>query len=127
MVFVVFFGVFTLTFYANVIFVDLEDEVREDKKDSAVKRRNGIEYILQIIFRLVQMSKSLPTHTCNLSLQNGPTSNVMFDEVTNTQALGDLTLSNKAGKTQVTGFKLDSGAGANLLRVGTYYKLFNKH
>ena len=55
----------------------------------------------------------------------GPTSNIMF-EVTNTQALGDLTLSNKAGKTQVTKFKLDSGAGANLLPVGTYYKLFNK-
>ena len=50
----------------------------------------------------------------------------MFDEVTNTQALGDLTLSNRAGKVQVTRFKLDSGAGANLLPVGTYYKLFNK-
>ena len=50
----------------------------------------------------------------------------MFDEVTNTQALGDLTLSNKAGKTQLTRFKLDSGAGANLLPIGTYYKLFNK-
>ena len=56
----------------------------------------------------------------------GPTSNIMFDEVTNTQALQDLTLSNKAGKTQVTKLKLDSGAGANLLPVGTYYKLFNK-
>ena len=43
----------------------------------------------------------------------------MFDEVTNTQALGDLTLSNRAGKVQVTRFKLDSGAGANLLPVGT--------
>ena len=50
----------------------------------------------------------------------------MFDEVTNTQALGDLTLSNRAGKVQVTRFKLDSGAGANLLPVGTYFKLFNK-
>ena len=50
----------------------------------------------------------------------------MFDEVTNTQALGDLTLSNRAGKVQVTRFKLDGGAGANLLPVGTYYKLFNK-
>ena len=56
----------------------------------------------------------------------GSKSNIMFDEVTNTQALGDLTLSNKAGKTQVTRFKLDSGAGANLLPVGTYYKLFSK-
>ena len=43
MVFVVFFGVFTLTFYANVIFVDLEDEVREDEEGSVVKRRNGTE------------------------------------------------------------------------------------
>ena len=50
----------------------------------------------------------------------------MFDEVTNTQALGDLTLSNRAGKVQVTRFRLDSGAGANLLPIGTYYKLFNK-
>ena len=56
----------------------------------------------------------------------GPKGNIMFDEVTNTQALGDLTLSNRAGKVQVTRFKLDSGAGANLLPVGTYYKLFNK-
>ena len=46
---------------------------------------------------------------------DGPKSSIMFDEVTNTQALGDLTLSNKAGKTQVTRFKIDSGAGANLL------------
>ena len=57
---------------------------------------------------------------------NSTQSNIMFDEVTNTQALGDLTLSNKAGKTQLTRFKLDSGAGANLLPIGTYYKLFNK-
>ena len=57
---------------------------------------------------------------------NGPKGNIMFDEVTNTQALGDLTLSNRAGKVQVTRFKLDSGAGANLLPVGTYYKFFNK-
>ena len=56
----------------------------------------------------------------------GPKSNIMFDEVTNTQALGDLTLSNRAGQVQVTRFKLDSGAGANLLPIGTYYKLFNK-
>ena len=57
---------------------------------------------------------------------DGPKGNIMFDEVTNTQALGDLTLSNRAGKVQVTRFKLDSGAGANLLPVGTYYKLFNR-
>ena len=57
---------------------------------------------------------------------DGPKGNIMFDEVTNTQALGDLTLSNRAGKVEVTRFKLDSGAGANLLPVGTYYKLFNK-
>ena len=57
---------------------------------------------------------------------DGPKGNIMFDEVTNTKALGDLTLSNRAGKVQVTRFKLDSGAGANLLPVGTYYKLFNK-
>ena len=37
---------------------------------------------------------------------DGPKGNIMFDEVTNTQALGDLTLSNRAGKVQVTRFKL---------------------
>ena len=57
---------------------------------------------------------------------DGPKGNIMFDEVTNTQALGDLTLSNRAGKVQVTRFKLDSGTGANLLPVGTYYKLFSR-
>ena len=46
MVFVVFFVVFTLTFYANVIFVDLEDEVEQEEQDSAVKRRNGMENVL---------------------------------------------------------------------------------
>ena len=50
----------------------------------------------------------------------------MFDEVTNTQALGDLILSNRAGKSQVTRFKLDSGAGANLLPIGIYHKLLSK-
>ena len=42
---------------------------------------------------------------------DGPKGNIMFDEVTNTQALGDLTRSYRAGKVQVTRFKLDSGAG----------------
>ena len=69
----------------------------------------------------IEFSKGTINKSTN-SIQN----NIMFDEVTNTQALGDLTLSNKVGKTQVTRFKLDSGAGANLLPIGTYYKLFSK-
>ena len=69
----------------------------------------------------IEFSKGTINNSTN-STQN----NIMFDEVTNTQALGDLTLSNRAGKSQVTRFKLDSGAGANLLPIGVYYKLFSK-
>ena len=39
LVFVVFIGVFTLTFYANVIFVDFSDTGRE--VENTIKRRNG--------------------------------------------------------------------------------------
>ena len=56
-VFVVFFGVFTLTFYANVIFVDLENETGEDEKNGEVKRRNGMKrffYFLFIIFEAIK-------------------------------------------------------------------------
>ena len=50
----------------------------------------------------------------------------IFDEVTPTQALGDLKLSNKAGKRATTRFKLDSGAEANFLPILVYYSLFSK-
>ena len=48
-----------------------------------------------------------------------------FDEV-NSQALGDLSLSNKAGRSINQRFKLDSGACANLIPIGVYSKLFDK-
>ena len=48
----------------------------------------------------------------------------MFDEIENTRALGDLKLSNKAGIQCIVRFKLDSGAGANLLPICVYRKLF---
>ena len=48
----------------------------------------------------------------------------MFDEIEQTKALGDLLLSNKAGLRYTVRFKLDSGAGANLLPIGMYKKLF---
>ena len=50
----------------------------------------------------------------------------MFDEITNTQVLGDVELSNRAGKRISQRFKLDSGACANLLPLGIYSKLFAK-
>ena len=52
--------------------------------------------------------------------------NIIFDEVTQTQALEELTLSNRAGKSQTTRFELDSGPGANLLHISSYYNLFSK-
>ena len=51
--------------------------------------------------------------------------NIMFDEIENTRALGDLKLSNRAGVQCVVRFKLDSGAGANLLPICMYRKLFS--
>ena len=50
----------------------------------------------------------------------------MFNEVTQTQAFGNNTLSNRTGKTQTTRFKVDSEVGANLLPLRVYYSLFNK-
>ena len=57
---------------------------------------------------------------------NGPKTNIMFDEITNSQALGDLKLKNRVGKNNIERFKLDSGAGANLLPIGMFSKLFSK-
>ena len=51
-------------------------------------------------------------------------SNIMFDEIEHTRALGDLLLSNRSGKKCTVRFKLDSGAGANLLPLNVYKKLF---
>ena len=51
-------------------------------------------------------------------------SNIMFDEIEHTKALGDLLLSNKSGAKCTVRFKLDSGAGANLLPLHMYKKLF---
>ena len=56
--------------------------------------------------------------------KHGQSSNIMFDEIEQTKALGDLLLSNKAGLRYTVRFKLDSGAGANLLPIGMYKKLF---
>ena len=53
-----------------------------------------------------------------------PSSNIMFDEIEHTRALGDLLLSNKSGAKCTVQFKLDSGAGANLLPLNIYTKLF---
>ena len=55
-----------------------------------------------------------------------PQTNIKFDEIENSQALGDLTLSNKVGKVITQRFKLDSGACANLIPAGVYSKLFEK-
>ena len=45
---------------------------------------------------------------------NNAQTNIKFDEINNSQALGDLSLSNRAGKSITQRFKLDSGACANL-------------
>ena len=52
--------------------------------------------------------------------------NIKFDEISNSQALGDLNLSNRAGKVITQRFKLDSGACANLIPISVYFRLFNK-
>ena len=52
--------------------------------------------------------------------------NILFDEISNTQVLGDVKLANRAGKQLTQRFKLDSGACANLLPIGIYSKLFSK-
>ena len=56
--------------------------------------------------------------------KDSKSTNIMFDEITNTQALGDVNLSNKAGGKICQRFKLDSGACANLLPKDIYDKLF---
>ena len=57
--------------------------------------------------------------------KNPKSQNIVFDEITNTQALEDVQLSNKAGINFSQRFKLDSGACANLLPKGIYDKLFS--
>ena len=52
--------------------------------------------------------------------------NIKFDEINNSQALRDLSLSNKAGKVITQRFKLDSRACANLIPISVYSRLFNK-
>ena len=46
----------------------------------------------------------------------------MFDEISNTQVLGDVNIANRAGRQ----LKLDSAACANLLPIGIYFHLFSK-
>ena len=57
---------------------------------------------------------------------NQGTTNIKFDEINNSQALGDLTLQNKSGHQVKQRFKLDSGACANLLPIGIYSMMFTK-
>ena len=52
--------------------------------------------------------------------------NILFDEITNTQVLGDVRLANRTCRQLTQRFKLDSGACANLLPIGIYTKLFSK-
>ena len=68
--------------------------------------------------------------TIHFVFNKGPktpkSSNIMFDEILNTQVLGDVKLANRAGRQLTQRFKLDSGACANLLPIGIYSKLFSK-
>ena len=52
--------------------------------------------------------------------------NIKFDKISNSQSLGDLSLTNRAGKVITQRFKLDSGACANLIPISVYSRLFNK-
>ena len=50
----------------------------------------------------------------------------MFDEISNTQVLGDVSLANRAGRQLKQRFKLDSGVCANQLPIGINSQLFSK-
>ena len=56
----------------------------------------------------------------NKEPKTSKSNNILFDEITNTQVLGDVKLANRAGKQLTQRFKLDSGACANLLPIGIY-------
>ena len=62
----------------------------------------------------------------NMGPKASKSDNILFDEISNTQVLGDVKLANRAGKQLTQRFKLDSGACANLLPIGIYNKLFSK-
>ena len=62
----------------------------------------------------------------NKGPKTSKSNNILFDEISNTQVLGDVKLANRAGKQLTQSFKLDSGACANLLPIGIYTKLFSK-
>ena len=87
------------------------------------------EHITHVVIVTVQDLKVIMN--CMRTLQivynttTAPTS-IKFDEISNSQALGDLSLSNKAGKVITQRFKLDSGACANLIPISVYSRLFNK-
>ena len=50
--------------------------------------------------------------------------NILFDEISNTQVLGDVKLANRAGRQLTQRFKLDSGACANLLPIESILNYF---
>ena len=50
----------------------------------------------------------------------------MFDEISNTQVLGDVNIANKAGRQLKQRFKLDSAACSNLCLLGSIPNYFSK-
>ena len=75
---------------------------------------------LKVIYELHEDTVQIVYNTTNAQ------TNIKFDEISNSQALGDLSLSNRAGKNITQRFKLDSGACANLIPISVYSRLFSK-
>ena len=71
-----------------------------------------------------------PCGSIHFVFNKGPktskSNNIMFDEISNTQVLGDVNLANRADRQLKQRFKLDSGACANPLPIGINSQLFSK-
>ena len=98
-----------------------------DQEGNNLRSAGGLRNNLVTIQGLTMSSVRTPIH---FMFNRGPkasrSNNIMFDEIANTQVLGDVKLANRAGTQLSQRFKLDSGACANLLPIGIYSKLFSK-
>ena len=88
------------------------------------------EHITHVVIVIVQdLNSDYELHEDTVQIVYNTTTaqtNIKFDEISNSQALGDLSLSNRAGKIITQRFKWDSGACANLIPISVYSRLFNK-
>ena len=100
--------------------------IQETQRDTSLVKTLGRSHQKDLMTSNLKkmLSRLCLAKTVSITNKHGQSSNIMFDEVEQTKALGDLLLSNKAGLRYTVRFKLDSGAGANLLPIGMYKKLF---